>query len=369
MMYQLRTRTNDQAATIHDIHYQQVLNNLAMIIEEPGKLPYFCDPQTARTTITDIASINDGLGWSLITSAPAGVLSLFDRFLFTSQSSTFAMGQNKAGEWDAVAVNDPDRLQLMRTMYRRVAGNGTDEDEQLFVGFYFQFYKVTDEALNALQLGSPDIPPDLVSALRKLVGVEYTDEAHFLADVTTALKLVMQPQGGQAHGGGASIEARGGQVATFEPFGPMLDQGDESMIAAAGNVKKRDSGNGKKDEEAAKKNDEISLRAKRTIGPYWASILLSMRRADINELVSRPFVGDEQYYYRTYAQALQPGWYGVGRRRNVPRNAEYVGCYGNTYVWVLPENVDMLSRLTLAMLDLETAPSNRRPPGLVASVR
>ena len=47
-------------------------------------------------------------------------------------------------------------------------------------------------------------------------------------------------------------------------------------------------------------------------------------------------------------------WLGVGRKCDVPRTACYVGRCGDVYVWVAPENLDHLSRFTLAVLDMAT---------------
>jgi hypothetical protein len=46
-------------------------------------------------------------------------------------------------------------------------------------------------------------------------------------------------------------------------------------------------------------------------------------------------------------------WFGVGRKRDVPRGCGciYVGHYCDVYVWVLPEHRDKLTQLTLAILD------------------
>ncbi len=56
-----------------------------------------------------------------------------------------------------------------------------------------------------------------------------------------------------------------------------------------------------------------------------------------------------------YLEAMQPGWYCVGHKHDVPKCAAYVGCWGDTYVWVMPDQLDYLTRLTLAILDLATA--------------
>ena len=46
-------------------------------------------------------------------------------------------------------------------------------------------------------------------------------------------------------------------------------------------------------------------------------------------------------------------------RHDVPRHACYTGRYGHTYVWVMPEQIEMLTRLTLAILDIHTFKSER----------
>ena len=85
------------------------------------------------------------------------------------------------------------------------------------------------------------------------------------------------------------------------------------------------------------------------------------------------FVSDEDTHHLLYINALKPGWFGVGRKRDVPKDACYVGCYCNTYVWVPPENVDLLTRFTLAILDIHTFKSERArgsrvQPGLIPRV-
>jgi hypothetical protein len=48
------------------------------------------------------------------------------------------------------------------------------------------------------------------------------------------------------------------------------------------------------------------------------------------------------------------GWYGVGGKDDVPKDACYVGCYCDTYVWVLPGGVNDLALFTMGALDLAT---------------
>jgi hypothetical protein len=49
---------------------------------------------------------------------------------------------------------------------------------------------------------------------------------------------------------------------------------------------------------------------------------------------------------------IQPGWFHVGRKRDVPRDACYVGQCGTCYVWVENEGRDQLTEFTLTVLKL-----------------
>ena len=46
------------------------------------------------------------------------------------------------------------------------------------------------------------------------------------------------------------------------------------------------------------------------------------------------------------------GWYCVGRKQDVPKNACFVGHYCDRYVWVMPAGVEGLSEFTLIVLAL-----------------
>src|SRR3954452_11246828 len=55
-----------------------------------------------------------------------------------------------------------------------------------------------------------------------------------------------------------------------------------------------------------------------------------------------------------YMEWVQRGWYGVGGCRDVPKGACYVGHLGHTFVWVIPDGLEALSRLTLVVLNVAT---------------
>jgi hypothetical protein len=63
------------------------------------------------------------------------------------------------------------------------------------------------------------------------------------------------------------------------------------------------------------------------------------------------FAGEEA----TLAENFPPrGWYSVGARHAVPKNACYFGHHNNTYVWVMPEGMNALAVFAMGTLDLAT---------------
>ena len=56
----------------------------------------------------------------------------------------------------------------------------------------------------------------------------------------------------------------------------------------------------------------------------------------------------------SYMEWVHRGWYGVGGCRDVPGGACYVTHCGHTYVWVMPDGLEALSRLTLVVLNVAT---------------
>jgi hypothetical protein len=48
------------------------------------------------------------------------------------------------------------------------------------------------------------------------------------------------------------------------------------------------------------------------------------------------------------------GWYNVGGKKDIPKDACYVGCHGCTYVWVTAEGMNGLATFTMGVLDLAT---------------
>ena len=76
---------------------------------------------------------------------------------------------------------------------------------------------------------------------------------------------------------------------------------------------------------------------------------------DDGEEKLRAFLGDEDF-----ATAIPKGWFCVGKKHDVPRNARYCGSYHGVYVWVMDDQLDGLSRFYLTILRIALLEANQK---------
>jgi hypothetical protein len=90
---------------------------------------------------------------------------------------------------------------------------------------------------------------------------------------------------------------------------------------------------------------------------------------DCKAIFNKFYTGDVNGDIREHANGIVTSeclsehgcWFHAGCHRCVPKHCDCVGHYRDTYVWVLPEGRDELTKLTLAILDYAT---NSAPAGL-----
>lgn len=237
----LRQRTVHQAATLPDLQYHQVLNNLARFAANPSALPWHMNLREGTTQITD--GISGGAAVDL--GPPTNTLPQ----LFGSRTVV--------AQWGLTPVIDPTELKLLRIAYRRAFG----------------FAEMPDRDLRA----------DLARTLKGQIPLD-TD----LRD-ETEIFFEYQFRGHDEY--------------------PQLDQ---SVITT---------------------NDEFPW-----TGP-------EARRSPLAREVDRQMATRHGELAR-----IGPGWFHVGRRQEVPRDACYVGHEGPIYVWVCPEGREALTQFTLTAL-------------------
>jgi hypothetical protein len=100
----LRWNTTHQATTLTDIYEQQVLDNLARFVVEPGALPSFAYPNAGAAEIAHGGAVGGSTGW--------------DPFGFVSQSLNLGYDRRASETWTLEPIYDVRRLELMRCAYQ-----------------------------------------------------------------------------------------------------------------------------------------------------------------------------------------------------------------------------------------------------------
>jgi len=110
---QLERNTQNQFRTVSALYQQQVLDNLAMFVHEPGSLPYFNVLSTGLNQLVDQATAADTLSMARVL---VGVKSLF---MVSSNATAPTLQRTAQQNWTANPVTDPRRLELMRCAYQK----------------------------------------------------------------------------------------------------------------------------------------------------------------------------------------------------------------------------------------------------------
>ena len=110
----LRFGALNTSATLTDLSYQQVLDNLAMFVENPGSLPHFALQNTGTVQITDNASI-------------MGVLNFVPGKALTGSLNPGPRSRQLVEAWQLGPVQTPDKLLAMRCLFQIASGKPASE--------------------------------------------------------------------------------------------------------------------------------------------------------------------------------------------------------------------------------------------------
>lgn len=244
----LQHRTAHLGATLPELQYQQVLDNLAQFADNPGAMPWHVNIREGTTQVTD--SLSGGAAVDL--GPPTNWLPQ----LFGSRTAV--------AQWGMSPVIDPIELKLLRVAYRRAVGMDEmpDDDTMQDLG----------HELKAQVANNPDLSNE------STLFYEYHARVN----------------------------------ANYPKFEAGVVTTNSESVVASPDVLRRD-------------------------------------RSPLARDVARQVKVIE----RELAQ-IGPGWYGVGRKCDVPHTAGFVGRHGNTWVWVDSRRQDDLTRFTLTVLKLST---------------
>jgi hypothetical protein len=115
---QLRRSTLNQARTWTDLQYQQVLDNVALFVNNPGSMPYFAGVGGGVADIKDSASVNSGLFVSWF----------YSWFNVGSDNLGLGASRQRNENWSLAPVYQAPKLADMRFMYSSLV-TGACQDE------------------------------------------------------------------------------------------------------------------------------------------------------------------------------------------------------------------------------------------------
>jgi len=114
MNQQLQFSTQRTANTLPDLQYQQVMDNLAMIVANPGLLPYLAVAGQGSIQVTEGRTSSLGLNMAPKT--------------FTSGVFGLGASQNVTGTWSLGTITSPEKIRSMQTAYQRAVRGSAQGD-------------------------------------------------------------------------------------------------------------------------------------------------------------------------------------------------------------------------------------------------
>jgi hypothetical protein len=108
MNRQLQFATARTTGTLSDLHYQQVLDNLAHIAANPGFLPYLAVAGQGSIQVTNSGTV----AFPSISASGASVW-----------MPTLAASENVTGNWNLGTITSPERIRAMQAVYLNALGS------------------------------------------------------------------------------------------------------------------------------------------------------------------------------------------------------------------------------------------------------
>jgi hypothetical protein len=412
MEHQLNQRTMRLSTTTTDLIYMQVLDNIARTEDNPAEMPYFNMPASGTAQIQQQLSATVTPGWGLVTSTAAILTGAFPFNVLTAAINPMQIDQES---WQVSPVPDPDRLSLMHAAYLKVTKHDSPEVETMLGQYYanrddwvnigirqtvfsnavwelwHEMVAIEFQALSKLASPSPvsvalfklndqsftdlrnaKVPEALLTKLKHLKDKELSQE-----DLQRAIAKILTPE--------ETIQFQ--DIIFKNAVGvPSLTESEQKYIFAylrsnSGLYENKDVMLDAFWKAPATHIADISLwyAALLTIrlkdDPYYQrlranyAILVPPQQSASGATPVRASPGASGAsggggggasgaggkpplpIYVPYFTFIKPGWYTVGKKKDVPKDACFVGHHCDTYVWVCPHQMDALNKFSLAILD------------------
>jgi hypothetical protein len=333
----LQRSTIEQAKTLTELQYQQVLNNLAMFCQNPGSLPWHVNLRDGSAQIADLGSAQAMLDWHrAITTHPQ------------------LLGSRTVVEqWGMSPVTDDVELKILRMAYRRAVGfpddlSGGDLENDLADELAHERKKQTqdlDEFTDEINRQVEEAGARYRNAkMRDLRPIELLNFRR-LADIVFPYKFLYGDERRE------DVESMDG-VPYIRLFDKIVSVTDERIVLPGEVI-------------SDGTREFINRQKKREQKPIFFNYEISDELADSPQ--ESKFHTDKRYVTPMAAEVrrqvkdvqsdllkIGPGWYGRGHKKDVPKDACYVGHYRDCYVWVTEDGVEDLTQFTLKILNFSS---------------
>lgn len=305
--WRLRRSVVNQAGTLTELQYQQVLGNLAMMSLDPDAFPTHVTLRDGSAQIQDNGSISS--------ASPSNIY------------PSVLGSRTVVEQWTLIPITDDVELRILRLAYRRALGYDEKPDIDL----------VNDLAHDLCKQISNDDNIDLRSD--PAVNIAVLKGARLFDDLKN-----VDPRERDVHNYLEALE-EAYYFKAVDAFEPSL-----SRLNILANAFRQLSINA--NDERLIFKDEIEPELSMDIGTYPKNF-----EGKLYPLTASPTVRDARRQVKQFyddVAKIRGGWFGVGPKRAVPNDASYVGHYRGQYAWVCAGGRKELADFSLKVLDFAT---------------
>jgi hypothetical protein len=125
--------TVSMAERLSDIQYGQVMDNLALVADNPGALPHFVLTDSGKTVVQETDQTSFSMIWGLIVYN----MPRFSNTLLSNASPAVQYIHQDADEWDGEPALQPVQELLMRDLYHKALGLPPSAGEAAVAASFF----------------------------------------------------------------------------------------------------------------------------------------------------------------------------------------------------------------------------------------
>jgi hypothetical protein len=340
----LRRSTGDQASTMTDFQYQQVLNNLALLSKDPYSLPWHLTIKTGTSQVSDTGTA--GL-------APGIVAIINTEPILTGSRAV-------VDQWGTSPVTDDTALQLLRTAYQKAIrptpGLTRDEVNDLAHTLSAQIGTNSDISIAGEMLRYA--LEDSIATERENDRAERTfqqalelerEKNRLRTQAAAAVPFVGAAPiaGATTDGLPEALRLPNHNVIVVDEIRRTIELMGENFLSTIDEQIYTD--------ELDKSGQHIPATAREFESQDLHGSVV--RKKKLPTGLAKETLRQVADIEKTLGSIdeLPRGWFHVGTKWDVPHNACYKGHCGKVYVWVTPDGRESLARFSLAILKLASA--------------